>query len=181
MMSNLLRQYAPFVKRLVSEFERHFIECQENGVEVGSLMTEMYMDKKKELASIAHQVIPIGCYCYSYDNDDKYQACPFYEHVEDIEGKCSYCEAGNREIEDQVKNCFINDPTLEGKLKPHGGPAEKYPYFAANPDDPTIDWSHYNRQLLREFCDLIAEYGSSNPIEHYQELADNLLAKRRRP
>jgi len=86
----------------------------------------------------------------------------------------------------------------DSKLKPHGGPAEEYPY--ANdmdirmrnewrPVDTTktvkvkaiVPTQVYDRQLLREFCDLIAEYGSSNPIEHYQELADNLLAKRRRP
>lgn len=69
-------------------------------------------------------VIPKGAYCYeglSVQTDSevgfryKVKPCPFYVHVNGLEGKCS---AFNLEIIDQVKECDINDDIDENDLYP---------------------------------------------------------------
>lgn len=63
-------------------------------------------------------IFPKGFYCYTplaiFDSERgwvyKIKSCPFYVHKEGLTGMCS---ALNLEIEDQVKECGINEFTDE--------------------------------------------------------------------
>lgn len=56
--------------------------------------------------------IPVGMYCYTplnttYDENGHYKGykikiCPFYKHVEGLEG---FCKLAKCEVTDQVKEC----------------------------------------------------------------------------
>lgn len=65
---------------------------------------------KKRIPRKLKKKIPEGFYCYrglSFDWSTgiyKIKPCPFYKHIEGIEGRCSLL---NCEIDDQVKNCGI--------------------------------------------------------------------------
>lgn len=79
---------------------------------------EAIVNGLKEDLSWFETLIPEGCYCYTYDENEKMKLCPFWSKKENGEpqndGYCSFLKQGDWEIGgssllwDQVKECWVD-------------------------------------------------------------------------
>ncbi len=60
-------------------------------------------------------VIPKGTYCYTYDENGKFQICPYWDTIKDApeqyNGYCHYLEKGDLDLEQEMD--FIDEKTKE--------------------------------------------------------------------